>query len=286
MSTSTRDTPPDHDDRQHEHDHHHETPEQRLESSLVQAAAEPAYLALFYRALLSSTVYLPARREEIAEADGDTLAIEHWEMEDGTRVIPFFSTPARLQQALTDDGPTSWHALPVRELFALTRGETLFLNPRTEAGKAFYPPEVAMLLESGGMAHPQTLSIDGGAAIRIGPAEQTPEALQSGLVTLCGQRNLVRSAWLARFQDLACDAQPVLLLALELEGSDEAAHQALIREAGTLASALLDLEETIDVCCLRRDAQDPLADYLRTHVTPLYQRRWGGWLRNAIATGH
>lgn len=53
-----------------------------------------------------------------------------------------------------------------------------------------------------------------------------------------------------------------------------------------MASALLDLEETIDVCCLRRDAQDPLADYLRTHVTPLYQRRWGGWLRNAIATGH
>lgn len=154
---STCDTPPDHDDRQHEHDHHHDTPEQRLESSLTQAAADPAYLALFYRALLSSTVYLPARGDAMAEADDDMLAIEHWEMEDGTRVIPFFSTPARLQQALTDGGPASWHALPVRELFALTRGETLFLNPRAEAGKAFYPQEVAMLLESGGMAQPQTV---------------------------------------------------------------------------------------------------------------------------------
>ncbi|RFT04677.1 enhanced serine sensitivity protein SseB C-terminal domain-containing protein [Edwardsiella anguillarum] len=284
MTVSTCDTPPDHDDRQHEHDHHHDTPEQRLESSLTQAAADPAYLALFYRALLSSTVYLPARGDAMAEADDDTLAIEHWEMEDGTRVIPFFSTPARLQQALTDGGPASWHALPVRELFALTRGETLFLNPRAEAGKAFYPQEVAMLLESGGMAQPQTLSIDGGAAIRVGPLERTPEALQSGLTVLCGQRNLVRSAWLAHFQDPLCDAQPVLLLALELEGNDVAAHQALIREAGTLASALLDQDDAIDVCCLRRDAQDPLADYLRTHVTPLYQRRWGGWLRNAIAT--
>ncbi|MDA6076944.1 hypothetical protein O0544_12095 [Edwardsiella anguillarum] len=46
----------------------------------------------------------------------------------------------------------------------------------------------------------------------------------------------------------------------------------------------MDQDDAIDVCCLRRDAQDPLADYLRTHVTPLYQRRWGGWLRNAIAT--
>ncbi|MDA6076942.1 hypothetical protein O0544_12085 [Edwardsiella anguillarum] len=39
--------------------------------------------------MLSSTVYLPARGDAMAEADDDMLAIEHWEMEDGTRVIPF-----------------------------------------------------------------------------------------------------------------------------------------------------------------------------------------------------
>ena len=266
----------------HHHDHHHATPEERLEASLMQASRDPAYLALFYRDLLAATVYLPLRAASAEGEQDEGVEIEHWEMSDGSSVIPFFSSPQRLQQALGGEAAGAVTALPARELFSLTRGEQLFLNPKCEQGKAFYPQEIAMLLASDGMAPSQSLVIDGGQSIRIGPLESPPEALQAGLATLCGQRELVRSAWLVHFQDPQCDEQPVLLLALELEGDDEAAHQVLIHEAGTLGSGLLEQDEVVDVCCIRRTQADPLADYLRTHITPAYQRRWGGWLRNAI----
>ncbi|WP_342442824.1 enhanced serine sensitivity protein SseB C-terminal domain-containing protein [Edwardsiella hoshinae] len=266
----------------HQHDHHHATPGERLEASLAQASRDPAYLALFYRELLAATVYLPLRAPASKAEQDDGVAIEHWEMSDGTSVIPFFSTPQRLQQVLGSEEPGAVTALPARELFSLTRGERLFLNPKCAQGKAFYPQEIALLLERGGMVPSQCLAIEGGQSIRIGPLEHLPGALQEGITTLCGQRGLVRSAWLVRFQDPQCDTQPVLLLALELEGDDEAAHQLLIHEAGTLLSGLLEQDAWVDVCCIRRTQADPLADYLRTHITPIYQRRWGGWLRNAI----
>ena len=50
--------------------------------------------------------------------------------------------------------------MPARVLFEITRGADLFLNPKAEYGKEFYPEEVAMLLATGGVVKPVEHYVD------------------------------------------------------------------------------------------------------------------------------
>jgi len=118
----------------HHHDHHHDTPEEQLEKSLEKAVKDPAYRTLFYRTLLDSTVYILAEsgvqdKGELIIAPNAELNVQHWEMQDGLSTIPFFSSLKMLQQAVEDEEQPLM-ALPVRDLFAMTKGAQLFLNPK------------------------------------------------------------------------------------------------------------------------------------------------------------
>lgn len=269
----------------HHHDHHHDTPEEQLEKSLEKAVKDPAYRTLFYRTLLDSTVYILAEsgvqdKGELIIAPNAELNIQHWEMQDGLSTIPFFSSLKMLQQAVEDE-EQPFMALPVRDLFAMTKGAQLFLNPKCEYGKAFYPQEVAMLLQTGGMAQPMEQVIDGGSKILLGQPEEYPSAMVDALTTLFTQRKIVRNAYLALFQDQTADEKPNLLIGLEIDGSD-AEIELLIQETGSLASETAPEEEPVDLCLVTDEKGDAVSHYLQTHTQPFYQRRWGSWLRNSI----
>lgn len=146
------------------HDHHHDD-DQSLESLLKRAATESIHRIAFFRALLDATVLvLVDNSVQGSEEDGEMtftagngVNILHWEKQDGESVIPFFTSVEVLQQALdlAEDQPIDsekqpFIAMPVRVLFEMTQGAHLFLNPKSEHGKEFWPQEVTMLLEKGG----------------------------------------------------------------------------------------------------------------------------------------
>ncbi len=54
--------------------------------------------------------------------------------EDGTTVIPFFTSLEALQQAVEDE--QAFVVMPARTLFEMTLGETLFLNAKLPTGKS------------------------------------------------------------------------------------------------------------------------------------------------------
>lgn len=65
-----------------------------LETLLEQAATEPAHRPAFFRTLLESTVWVPGTAAEgEAVVEDSALDLQHWEKEDGTTVIPFFTSP-------------------------------------------------------------------------------------------------------------------------------------------------------------------------------------------------
>ncbi len=70
--------------------------------------------------------------------------LPHWEKEDGSSVIPFFTSEQAMSEAINDEQP--YVRLPVRTLFEMTRGETLFLNPKLPTGKEFSAAEISHLL--------------------------------------------------------------------------------------------------------------------------------------------
>ena len=71
--------------------------------------------------------------EQIVE--DSALDLQHWEKDDGTSVIPFFTSLEALQQAVADE--QAFVMMPARTLMTMTLGESLFLNPKLPSGKEF-----------------------------------------------------------------------------------------------------------------------------------------------------
>ena len=135
-----------------------------LEDLLEKAATEPAHRPAFFRTLLESTVWVPgtaAQGEAVVE--DSALDLQHWEKEDGTSVIPFFTSLEALQQAVEDE--QAFVVMPVRTLFEMTLGETLFLNAKLPTGKEFMPREISLLIGEEGNPLSSQEVLEGGESL-------------------------------------------------------------------------------------------------------------------------
>ncbi|QHB34646.1 enhanced serine sensitivity protein SseB [Yersinia canariae] len=270
-----------------------------MESLLKLAATESIHRTAFFRALLDATVLVLVEDSDQSGEDGEMtftagngVNILHWEKQDGESVIPFFTSVEVLQQALdiaedqqVDSEKQPFIAMPVRVLFEMTQGAHLFLNPKSEHGKEFWPQEVAMLLENGGLAQPAEMVVDKESQILLGQPEEYPSAMVDALIQLFSQRKAVRRAFLALMHDKAADEKPNLLVGLEVDGSIDEIDQ-LIQEAGNVASDHAPDDGPVDFCVVN-EKERGVSHYLMTHTQAFYQRRWGSWLRNIIpSTNH
>lgn len=264
--------------------------ENELERLLRLSVTAPAWRPAFYQTLLESTVFVlgdagqddAEKQGSVAITAGSELNILHWEKQDGSSIIPFFSSVDFLEKASAGESADeqAFVALPARVLFEMTQGEELFLNPKSEYGKEFTPNEVTLLLSNGGLNAPSELVLDKESQLLIGQPEEYPSAMIDALTTLFTQKKPVRRAFMALIHDKAADEQPNLLIGVETDG-DEQEIDALIREAGNVASETSPDDRPVDFCIVS-EKERGISHYLISHTQPLYQRKWGSWLRNII----
>lgn len=264
--------------------------ENELERLLRLSVTAPAWRPAFYQTLLESTVFVlgdagqddAEKQGSVAITAGSELNILHWEKQDGSSIIPFFSSVDVLEKASAGESPDeqAFVALPARVLFEMTQGEELFLNPKSEYGKEFTPNEVTLLLSNGGLNAPSELVLDKESQLLIGQPDEYPSAMIDALTTLFTQKKPVRRAFMALIHDKAVDDQPNLLIGVEADG-DEKEIDALIREAGNVASETSPDDRPVDFCIVS-EKERGISHYLISHTQPFYQRKWGSWLRNII----
>lgn len=262
--------------------------ENELERLLRLSVTQAAYRPAFYQALLESTVWVLGDAGQnstgkMAEVTaGSELNLLHWEKQDGSSIIPLFSSVEVLERAAAGESEDeqSFVALPARVLFEMTQGEELFLNPKSEFGKELYPSEITMLLNTGGLSTPTELVLDAESQLLIGQPEEYPSAMIDALTTLFSQKKPVRRAFLALIHDKTADPEPNLLVGIEADGT-ESEIDALIREAGNVASETSPDDRPVDFCIVD-EKERGLSHYLVSHTQPFYQRKWGSWLRNII----
>jgi len=221
-----------------------------LETLLEQAATEPAHRPAFFRTLLESTVWVPGTAAEGEQVVEDSaLDLLHWEKDDGTSVIPFFTSLEALQEAVEDE--QAFVVMPVRTLFEMTLGQTLFLNAKLPTGKEFTPREIS---------HPIVA--------------EPPAQMIDSLTTLFKTIKPVKRAFLCSIKESA-DEKPVLLIGIEADGDiDE-----IIQAAGSVATDTLPGDEPIDICQVKK-GEKGISHFITEHITPFYERRWGGFLRD------
>ncbi len=244
-----------------------------LETLLEQAATEPAHRPAFFRTLLESTVWVPGTAAEGEQVVEDSaLDLLHWEKDDGTSVIPFFTSLEALQEAVEDE--QAFVVMPVRTLFEMTLGQTLFLNAKLPTGKEFTPREISHLLgeESNPLSTQEVL--EGGETLLLSEVAEPPAQMIDSLTTLFKTLKPVRRAFLCSIKECA-DEHPVLLIGIEADGDIED----IIQAAGSVATDTLPGDEPIDICQVK-NGEKGISHFITEHITPFYERRWGGFLRD------
>jgi len=244
-----------------------------LETLLEQAATEPAYRPAFFRTLLDSTVWVPGNAAEgEAVVEESALDIQHWEKDDGTSVIPFFTSLTALQQAIDDE--QAFVVMPARTLFEMTLGETLFLNAKLPTGKEFTPREISHLVGEEGSPLSQQEVLEGGTALLLSEVAEPSAQMVDSLTTLFKSIKTVKRAFICSIKEQA-DAQANLLIGIEAEGDIEE----IIHAAGSVATDTLPGDEPVDICQVA-EGEKGISHFMLAHITPFYERRWGSFLRD------
>lgn len=152
--------------------------------------------------------------------------------EDGTTVIPFFTSLEALQQAVEDE--QAFVVMPARTLFEMTLGETLFLNAKLPTGKEFMPREISLLLAEEGSPLSTQEVLEGGESLILSEVAEPPSQMIDSLTTLFKTIKPVKRAFLCAIKEHA-DAQPNLLIGIEADGEIEE----IIHAAGNVATDTL-----------------------------------------------
>ncbi len=246
-----------------------------LETLLEQAATEPAHRPAFFRTLLESTVWVPGTAAEGEAVVADSaLDLQHWEKDDGTSVIPFFTSLQALQQAVAEEQEQAFVVMPVRTLFEMTIGETLFLNAKLATGKEFTPREISHLIGEEGNPLSTQQVLEGGTSLLLSEVAEPPAQMIDSLTTLFKTLKTVKRAFVCSIKENA-DEQPNLLIGIEAEGDIEE----IIHAAGSVASDTLPGDEPVDLCQVT-EGEKGISHFMLAHITPFYEKRWGSFLRD------
>ncbi|EPF15249.1 enhanced serine sensitivity protein SseB [Cedecea davisae] len=249
-------------------------PKNELETLLEQAANEPAHRPAFFRTLLESTVWVPGNAAEGEAIDADSaVELQHWEKEDGTSVIPFFTSLEALQEAVSHE--QAFVVMPVRTLFEMTLGEALFLNAKLPTGKEFTPNEISHLVSAESDPLSQQEVLEGGASLLLSEVADPPAQMVDSLTTLFKNLKTVKRAFICSIKEQA-DEEPNLLIGIEAEGCE---IEAIIRQAGSVATDTLPGDEPVDICQVV-EGEKGISHFMIAHITPFYERRWGSFLRD------
>ncbi len=125
-------------------------PVNSLETLMQAAAADPAKIPDFYRALLESELYILTPEAELGPGERRSLKVNEKinvaTVEfNGKKWHPAFTAPKRISTYLKE--PETCLAAAARDLFALLpQGSNVWLNPRSQCQKPLLGDEIALLL--------------------------------------------------------------------------------------------------------------------------------------------
>jgi len=241
-------------------------PENVLEQLLLLAATDENARPAFYQALLQEEILMIlAPSENIAE--GEVVLTEGQEIQlqvlaDGK--LPIFSSPPRLTDGDTENGPVSYVRIPGHAFFSMVQGQDCVLNPFSPAGKLLPKDELAALL-NGQLTGP--LSPAGGdAQVLLSQPAEYPQAVADAITTWAATQPHIEAAYLAQMQLANNPDVPRLLLAFISTNPDPS----FMQELGSVLEGQTNAFQFMDLMLLDMESEEGVNPYFR-QVDPFYK---------------
>jgi len=249
------------------------TPQNELESLLVQATTDAGARPAFYRAFLDATllVICNAPGAEVASSGRgvarleDVQSVVQMQDPEGNFVIPIFSSIPRLEE--TNAGRVTCVQLKGREILGLLGTEKPFvLNPMSQYSKEFTPQELADLQDGSMFQEPEHLTYPPDAKVTPGLPEGYPESLVEALKSLLGRYPEVTRAYLASINSPGSSDAPHPIVGIDLTGN----WFDVVRDAGLVAEHILGDGQYLDFLPLRPG--DAISEYMLRNMEPFTSR--------------
>ncbi len=223
------------------------TPENDLESAMLQAAANPSAQTDFYRLLLSSELV-------VLGTMADAITLETVQGPAG-EFHPVFTSPARVEALKV--GPLPQFTIQGRRLFEIAAGAEFVINPGSAPDRILKADEIDWCLK--------TFPPDG--EIVVMQPKEYPATLVKGLSVLFSSRAAIEAAHLAFVARTGIDTEPHPMIGLEADGDVPRLAQEIFEAAAAIMPGA-----AVEVVYLDpRSPLDPLQQYLLS-VPPFYRR--------------
>ena len=230
-----------------------------LQEAIADKTAEPT----FFRALLDASVYVHVPRI----VHRDRVSFVQFTTPEGLTVLPFFSDD---EQAKAASGPSVAVAmLTGRQLFSMTRGATLMLNPN-QTSCVLYPEEISSLLDQGDV--PVVERIDtGDQTLLVGPANSSAAPLIERLIEMYARFNSIERAYVCEVRSANESEGPRFLIAAAVPAVD--AEHAARATATEIHRHFEALETTVDFTAF--DPASPPNWIIESGLEPFFIRDVG-----------
>lgn len=254
-----------------------------LEFALQRAADEPAARPAFYKLLVESTIYILGDTDCAGEGrfvvpTGSKLDIMNWQRQDGSKVIPFFTSVSALQRAIEEE--QSYLALPARSFFEITQGASLVLNPKSPYGKEFFPEEISAMLAVGTNQIAESRVIEKETQVLLGQPKNYPSQMVNAIATLLAKHSNVKAAYLTLMNQPDASPAQSLVVGLDVDGRfDE-----VMRQVGSVAVDTRPEEFPVDLVRVQ-EGEPGLSAYFLNSTKPFYKRSLGTKIKSVLGLG-
>jgi hypothetical protein len=244
------------------------TPQNELEVALFAAADDAAARPNFYKVLCESSVLIPHVGDGPEIVDGvvreaSKISLPNIEIQ-GKMHVPFFSSEIRLAPG------TRYLGMRALDLFSITKGSHLVLNPGSGYGKLFVPSEISGILDGSLFTPTETFVAKKGTQQLIGQPKQFPHDFVNALSRFFAGEPTVESAFLAQHFIAGTHTEPALLVAVAApEGDFERVAAAI----GIISRETDKVQTSVDIIRLGSDSRGYFSNQ-----TPFYARKKRGFL--------
>ncbi|GAB6988278.1 enhanced serine sensitivity protein SseB C-terminal domain-containing protein [Paenibacillus pini] len=244
-------------------------PQNELELKLIKAFEDASARADFYIELQKSQIYAiqgngpETVTKEKTLSQGETVQLLNIEG-NGKIYIPIFSSITRMQEFIQEE--VHYLSMNAKELFQLTKGADLLLNPGSEFGKEFSSGEIESILNGAVFNAPESYVVEKDTNVMIGQPTTPPVELLNGLRTLFATLSQVECAYNAQVYNPKTDEKPHTLIAIRFNGGGDE----LIAAAGRVTESVSIPDPPVDYVQL--DGNSGLESYFEKECMPFYQK--------------
>ena len=248
-------------------------PKNRLEESLVRAAADPAHRPQFYKDLIEHDLFIieegppPEKSGQRVLTEGYRLNVSTMEW-NGKSYVPVFTSLPRLQAVLQHEA--GYIALNALEFMKITQGANLLLNPGSDYGKELPKEEVASIIDGSIFQPAERFVARKDTRVMIGQPANYPKELIAALTRLFKTYRAVKRAYVAHFFNPECDEKAHTLIAIEVTGD----WDSVMAGAGIVAREVPSPDPPTDF--VQITGSGGLEDYFLRDCKPFYERRLFG----------